>query len=271
VRSHEAVVRANGRHTLLERVEKVLFGYGNLSRPEGMSDNIIAYYLAYLDRDGRSEGTVLAHETLNRRIGERAIWVAVPGTRRLFRLPPVGYDNPRPETDGLMFVDQIDMYNGSFDRYVWKLAGRRELLVPYNAYRLHDGDISYDELLRRGHPDPGHTRYERHRVWVVEATERPGENHKFGTRVFYIDEDSWSILMVENYDESGRLWRFQEGHAVQYYDLQLTYTAPVFVYDLKDGRYLATRLNNEGPPIRYNTGEFEPVDFRPSAVRHQLR
>lgn len=271
VRSHEAVVRANGRHTLLERVEKVLFGYGNLSRPEGMSDNIIAYYLAYLDRDGRSEGTVLAHETLNRRIGERAIWVAVPGTRRLFRLPPVGYDNPRPETDGLMFVDQIDMYNGAFDRYVWRLVGRRELLVPYNAYRLHDDDIAYDELLGRGHPDPEHTRYERHRVWVVEATERPGEDHKFGTRIFYIDEDSWSILMVENYDNAGRLWRFQEGHAVQYYDLQLTYTAPVFVYDLKDGRYLATRLNNEGPPIRYNTGEFDPVDFRPSAVRHQLR
>lgn len=271
VRSHEAVVRANGEFTLLERVEHVLFGYANLAQPQGMSENIIAYYLAYLDRDGRSEGTVLAHETLNRRRGERRIWVAVPGTRRLFRLPPVGYDNPRPSTDGLMFVDQMDMYNGQFDRYVWKLQGRRELLVPYNAYALHSGEVNYDSLLGRGFPNPEYTRYERHRVWVVEATERAGASHKFGTRVFYVDEDSWSILMVENYDNAGRLWRFQEGHAAQYYDLGLTYTAPAFIYDLKDGRYLATRLVNEGPPIRYNTGELEPEDFRPATVRRNIR
>ncbi|MES1943358.1 hypothetical protein PC39_04542 [Salinisphaera sp. PC39] len=271
VRSHEAVVDAEGDYTLLERVEEVLFGYGNLARPEGMNDNIIAYYLAYLQRDGRSQGTVLAHETLDRRRSERRIWVSVPGTSRLFRVPPVGYDNPRPSTDGLMFVDQIDMYNGAYDRYVWKLQGRRELIVPYNAYPLHSGEVEYDELLDEGFPDPEYTRYERHRVWVVEASERGGASHRFGTRVFYIDEDSWSILLVENYDHAGRLWRFQEGHAAQYYDLQLTYTAPAFIYDLKDGRYLATRLVNEGPPIRYNTGRYEPVDFRPAAVRRRIR
>ena len=270
-RTDEAPVAADGGFTAHPRTEEVLFGYGNINRPAGIGDNIIAYYLAYLEIGGRPGGLVLAHETMNKRRGERRIWVGVPQTGRLFRLPPVGYDNPRPNTDNLAFVDQIDMYNGAFDHYVWRLQGRKEMLVPYNAYALMDDDIRYSNLLKPGHPDPGVMRYERHRVWVIEATERRGENHEFGKRVFYVDEDSWSILMVDNYDNNGQLWRFQEGHAMQYPDLQFTYTAPVFIFDLKDGRYLATRLVNEAPGIFYNTGRYKPRDFAPAAARRRLR
>lgn len=268
VRSDEAVVTGDGIANRQRRTEQVLFGYANLSPPAGVDANIIAYYLMSLNRDGRRQGTVLAHETMD---SNRRIWVSVPRAARLFRVPPVGYDNPRPSTDGLMFIDQIDMYNGNFDRYVWRLVGRREMIVPYNAYRLQDTGIDYDSLLQPGYPDPRHMRYERHRVWVVEATERSGSDHEFGKRVFYIDEDSWSILMVDNFDESGNIWRFQEGHAVQYYDLQLTYTGPTFIYDLKDGRYFATRLTNEAPGVYYNTGRYQAGDFRPAAVRRDMR
>lgn len=270
-RTDETVVAADGGFKIKPRIEEVLFGYSNISKPADIGDNIIAYYLAYLEIDGRSDGLVLAHETMNKRRGERRIWVGVPGLARLFRLPPVGYDNPRPGTENLMFVDQIDMYNGSFDRYVWRLVGRKELIVPYNAYKLLDPKTRYSNLLKPNFPDPSNMRYERHRVWVVEATERGGEKHEFGKRVFYVDEDSWSILMVDNYDRQGNIWRFQEGHAVQYYDLMLTYTAPVFIYDLKDGRYLATRLTNEAPGIFYNTNRFKVRDFRPAAARRRLR
>ncbi len=271
VRSDEAVVRDDGIANVQRRVEEVLFGYGNLSPPAGVGENIIAYYLMSLEDNGRREGSVLVHETMNKRRGERRIWASVPGAMRLFRVPPIGYDNPRPSTDGLMFLDQIDMYNGAFDRYVWRLIGRKEMIVPYNGYRLQDPGLNYQSLLQPGYPDPGEMRYERHRVWVVEATERGGESHEFGTRIFYIDEDSWSILMVDNYDQAGNIWRFQEGHAVQYYDLQLTYTGPVFIFDLKDGRYFATRLTNEAPGVFYNTGRYQPGDFRPAALRQRMR
>lgn len=270
-RTDEAVVAADGGYSVKPRIEEVLFGYGNINKPPNIGENIIAYYLAYLEIDGRSDGLVLAHETMNKRRGERRIWVGVPGLARLFRLPPVGYDNPRPGTGNLMFVDQIDMYNGSFDRYVWRLVGRKEMLVPYNAYGLLNQDIRYSNLLKSNFPDPEELRYERHRVWVIEATERGGEKHEFGKRVYYVDEDSWSILMVDNYDRDGNLWRFQEGHAVQYYDLMLTYTAPVFLYDLKDGRYLATRLGNEAPGVFYNTNRYKVRDFLPAAARRRLR
>jgi len=270
-RTDEAVVTADGGYTAKPRIEEVLFGYGNINKPPNVEENIIAYYLAYLEIDGRSDGLVLAHETMNKRRGERRIWVGVPGLARLFRLPPVGYDNPRPGTENLMFVDQLDMYNGSFDRYVWRLVGRQEMLVPYNAYKLLNPDTRYSNLLKAKFPDPEQMRYERHRVWIIEATERGNARHEFGKRVFYVDEDSWSILMVDNYDRDGNLWRFQEGHAVQYYDLQLTYTAPVFIYDLKDDRYLATRLTNEAPGIFYNTNRYKVRDFAPAAARRRLR
>lgn len=267
IRSDEAVVGNEGIHYTQRRIEKVLFGYGNLSRPAGINANIIAYYLMSIIRDGRRQFTALAHETLN---DLRRIWVSVPQAPRLFRVPPVGYDNPRPGSDGLMLIDQIDMYNGNFDRYVWRLLGRREVIVPYNAYGLQATDISYRQLLAPGHPDPRYMRYERHRVWIVEATERPGAEHVFGKRVFYVDEDTWSILMVDNYDDAGRIWRFQEGHPVQNYHLQLTFTGPVFIYDLKTGRYFATHLTNEAPGVFYNSNPYQPGDFRPAAVRRMV-
>jgi len=31
------------------------------------------------------------------------------------------------------------MYNGSPERYNWKLVGKQELYVPYNSYKLHSG------------------------------------------------------------------------------------------------------------------------------------
>ncbi|MAA73826.1 MAG: hypothetical protein CMN28_03875 [Salinisphaeraceae bacterium] len=270
-RSRKAVVAPNGDVRLYNSVEEVLFGYGNLNRPADIDDNIIALYLAYLNVDGRPTGTALVHETMNKREGERRIWFGVPGTQRLFRIPPVGYDNPMPNTENLQFVDQIDMYNGSFDRYVWRLVGRREMIVPYNGYKLLDPSLTYSTLLQGRFPDPQAMRYERHRVWVIEATERGGADHQFGKRVFYLDEDSWSILMVDNYDEAGELWRFQEGHIAQYAGSRLSFTAPVFIFDLRDGRYLAERLTNESGQTRFSTGQYAPEDFQPASIRRRLR
>jgi len=103
-------------------------------------------------------------------------------------------------------------------------------------------------------------------VWVIEATERGGERHSFGKRVFYVDEDSWTVVMVENHDRKGNLWRFQEGHLVAEYDVQAAWTRPVITYDLKDGRYFANRLFAESPHIEYGL-KFGTNEFLPAAVR----
>ncbi|HEX4896146.1 MAG TPA: DUF1329 domain-containing protein, partial [Solimonas sp.] len=194
------------------------------------------------------------------------IWVLIVKLGRMLRIPPVGYDQPMPGSDGLMFVDMLDMYNGAFDRYVWKLTGKRELYVPYNAYRL--GQRKGEALPLRGTQlDPALTRYELHRVWVIEATERGGTKHSFGKRTFYVDEDSWTVVLVENEDRQGRPWRLQEGHLVPLYDVQAVLAMPVMIYDLKDGRTLLTSLPPaRGPALQAGT-PLREADFMPANVK----
>ncbi len=50
-------------------------------------------------------------------------------------------------------------------------------------------------------------RWELHRVWVVEATLKPGKRHIYQKRVFYFDEDSWVALASDEYDARGQLYR----------------------------------------------------------------
>ena len=247
---------------------KVLFRYGHVKSPADIDkENIIVYGVTTFGQSARSaEFVVLFHETANSIKKSRGIWVLLTKIGRMLRIPPVGYDQPLVGTDGLAYIDMIDMYNGAFDRYVWKLTGKRELYIPYNSFRLNDGRYKNAQLLTPGHFNPEGTRYELHRVWVIEAAERAGSKHSFGKRVFYVDEDTWNVALVENYDREGRLWRFQEGHLLPFYDSQSANTFPSLTYDLKDGRYLAERLMSEVPPLRFN-GPLDDQDFLPAAVK----
>lgn len=266
--SQQVVVGADGKEAMRVRLnERVLYRYGNVADPVDLGRrNILLYYLLRFTGTGMNNLVALAHETANAEKDARAIWVMPLNTGRMFRIPPVGYDQPFPATEGMYFVDMIDMYNGAFDRYVWKLVGKRELIVPYNGYRLSDGSFGYDRLLTPNHLNPEPTRYERHRVWVIEAHERSGKKHSFGLRVFYVDEDTWNVVLVENYDRNGKLWRFQEGHLLPLYDSQSANAVPVITYDLQDGRYFASRLIAEEPPARFNVPMTEN-EFLPAPVR----
>jgi hypothetical protein len=184
----------------------------------------------------------------------------------MFRIPPVGYDQPYPGSDGMFFIDMIDMYNGAFDRYVWKLVGKREFIIPYNSYRISDGSYKYDQLLQPRHFNQDSTRYELHRVWVIEAEERGGKHHSFGKRVFYVDEDSWTVVMVDNFDREGNPWRFQEGHLVARYDSQSPFCYPMITYDLKDGRYFVSGLAGEEPAAQFDL-PIKQQEFLPAAVQ----
>ncbi len=272
MQSTQAVVFPDGSMDRRKQMEQVYFRYGNVANPVDLSkQNILLYYLTELSRSGGLGDYVLVHETANQLKDPRAIWVIPEGIPRMFRVPPIGYDQPFPGSSGMMFVDMVDMYNGLFDRYVWKLIGKQELLIPYNDYRVSDGSQRYASLLTPRHFNQAPVRYERHRVWVVEATLRPGNDHRFGKRVFYVDEDSWNIVVVDNYDHDGHLWRIQEGHLVPDFGMQTATCAPLLTYDLKDGRYFAGRLLAEEPPPRYNLpmkdSDFLPANFQARYLR----
>ncbi|MGC5703108.1 DUF1329 domain-containing protein [Pseudomonas sp. NFXW11] len=226
------------------------------------------YYLGIAKAPARLAGeAVLIHEPLNQLDNPRQAWGYNPGQRRVRRAPTVAYDSPIGSADGLRTADDTDMFNGSPDRYDWKLLGKQELYIPYNNYRLLDKGLKYSELLRPGHLNPEHARYELHRVWVVEGSLRPDARHLYGKRRFYLDEDSWSIAVADQFDSRGELWRVSMAYLVNYYNLPAVMSAVDVFHDLQSRRYQAQGLSNEQPevirflPAPGDAGMFKPNDL----------
>jgi len=239
--NNEVIVAQDGRHQLARIVEDVKFKYGNPKEPSPIEEGLILYYLQEVLTPKRIAGQMLlVHETTDQTEGGRSAWIFNPGLGRTRRAPNVGYDNPKASADGLMFNDQTDMYNGALDRYNWKLVGKRELYIPYNSTPVLVPGATYDKLIRKSHLNPAFAHYELHRVWVVEATVKPGLRHAFRRRVFYVDEDSWSIAMVDCHDDRDQLWRFQEAHLTTFPFVPTTSGSPEVHYDLQSGRYFVT-------------------------------
>ena len=237
--------------------------------PEGL-DNVIIYFLQIVTEPARLAGTItLVHETMDQVAEPRRAWQYNPGQRRLRRAPNVGYDNPGTGSDGLRTNDQTDTFNGAMDRYTWKVIGKQELYIPYNSYKLHDDQYDYSDIILQGHLNQDLTRYELHRVWVVEADLKPGTTHIYKKRTFYIDEDTWQIAAVDIYDARDQLWRFQEAHTINYYDFPGIAPIGETIYDLQNNRYLAQAFNNEDDETQVI--EFTPDYFAPSAVSKQAR
>jgi len=230
--------------------------------------NISAYFLQIMKSPPRLTGNVLlVHETLDQVKQPRKAWRYNAGQRRVRRAPQVAYDAPGTGADGLRTVDNFDMFNGAPDRYNWKLVGKKELYIPYNAYKLHSPDLSYEQIHQKGHLNPEYTRYELHRVWVVEATLKEGARHIYGKRTFYLDEDTWQAAVIDHYDTRGNLWRVAEAHKIQYYDEKIPFYTAEALYDLQSGRYLTIGLTNEEKePYIFNIGE-ERKSFQPAALR----
>ena len=106
----------------------------------------------------------------------------------------------------------------------------------------------------------------RGKVWVVEAELKSGTSHLYPRRTFYIDEDSWQILVVDQYDARGEVWRVSEGHCINYYDEPTFWTTLEVHTDLVAGRYLAIGLDNESSMYDFEAKR-KPNDYTPASLR----
>jgi hypothetical protein len=264
----QAPVTAGGSYNLVEFKDDFLFQYAFPGMTESQLNNIILYFIQETTQPARLAGEILlVHETLDQSKENRKAWVYNPGQRRVRRAPNVAFDNPGTNADNLRTSDQFDMYNGSPERYDWKLVGKREMIVPYNSYRLQSNTLKYTEILQKNHINQDLARYELHRVWVVDSTLKPGTSHLYSRRTLYVDVDSWQILAVDCYDSRGKLYRVQEGHVINYYDVPTLWTTLELVMDLSNGRYLALGLQNEEPRSYDFTIKRTPSDYQPSALQ----
>jgi hypothetical protein len=268
--SDSATPQGNGRFTLMSARQE-------FARPDGLpgaaADNVLYYFTHRMTAPSRLAGdAMVVHETLDQVAEPRLSWVYSSSQRRVRRAPGIAYDTAGPGTAGLRTADSRDMFNGAPDRYDWQLVGKKLLHVPYNSYRLASPRLRYSELIKPGHVNPVPTRYELHRVWEVVATLKPGAQHIYGKRHYYIDEDTWAILEADVYDQRGALWRTSEAHSFYHASGEVAVNAMEVTYDLKSGRYHVSGLINEQRnPYVFNVptslSYFSPGALRSFGVR----
>jgi hypothetical protein len=107
--------------------------------------------------------------------------------------------------DGLTDVAGCSNFCDNPEEYEWRYVEKREMIIPYNCDALPAR--SQNILMESEFPDLSSIRWEKHRVWIVEGILRPGESNLLVRRRFYIDEDSWLILLGEGYDGAGTMAR----------------------------------------------------------------
>lgn len=270
-KASEVAVQRNGSFSLVTTQQEVSFSNFNPKyKTTADLNNILFYYLSFTTAPARlAGGAVLVHETLDQRKEQRQAWAYNAGQRRVRQAPNLSYDTPIAASDGLRTADDTDIYNGAPDKYEWKLIGKKEIYLPYNNYKVDHSSITYKQLLQPGHPNPGYLRYELHRAWVVEGTLKSGERHIYSKRRFYIDEDSWSIALADQYDGRGDLWRVTIGYLKNYYEAPLTWTSLDVFHDLQARRYHAQNLDNEEPKLVVFTSAPDDDYFSPAALRRR--
>ena len=166
----QAAPTAGGDYTMIGFDDKMLLKYSNPeATPEVLAkENILFKFKQKVTVPARLAGTaLLVHETMDQIKTPRQAWTYNTGQRRVRRAPNVAYDAPGTASDGLRTTDDFDMYNGSPNRYNWALKGKKEMYVAYNSYKLHSDALKYEDILKPGHINPEHVRWEKHRVWVV--------------------------------------------------------------------------------------------------------
>lgn len=245
VTADAAIRYANGAITWGRSRFVVMSPHGPSGKSVSMQEKVAAwFYIKYLLPERDKGSASVGYVPFDFSQDSTRSWTYLPGTRRVRQAPEVGFDYPVPPA-GMHVSDEDTLYNGSPERYTWKLVGKKELYVPYHNFRINDPALKYAQLIQPHTINPAYVRYERHRVWVIEGTLKSGLRHVYGRRVLYADEDTWLPLWADNYDTRSQLWRTS---FVNYFYSQesATFHRGVTVYhDLSSGAYEATYLVNE--------------------------
>lgn len=243
-------------------------------------DILIPYYVPdgadkfkgeyWLSRQSVNGPAIRAGETLT---GRQAIdddktstWVYLTGQRRARRLPNPCCDTPGSFSAGVATFDEVNVFGGRTNRFDWKLVGKQEMLIPYNGNRIYVPPRDTD-VFGAKHLNPDYVRWELHRVWVVEATLRPGQRHTSVKSRYYFDEDTWQAVMAERYDATGTLTRVPFGIPIVYSEYPATEQFTWGVIDLVGGSSFITGISNEREVIfRKQEKLFPDAHFTPDAM-----
>lgn len=164
------------------------------------------------------------------------VWQLLQGQGRVRKAPELTFDTPAPGSSGILNYDELQGFFGSPVRYNWKSLGKAEMLIPYN----NNGQFFKEpnELLLPNFLNPDFVRWEKHRVWVIDAVLAPGERNVFARRRFYVDEDTWTVALVDEYDGVGNLARVLTVFNEVRPDIPCVLYAGTLTYDVPSNSYV---------------------------------
>lgn len=238
----DAVILKNGKYSLITRKSVVRFDSYNQGNESVNFISLVSRVTAPASKSGNG---VLVLEPLDQLNNVRSAWLWDKGRRRTIRAPNIAYDTPIQIADSLRTADDTDLVNGSPDRFNWELLEKREIYIPYNNEKLSNKKLKYKDLLQKHHINPEYTRYELHRVWVIRATLKKEWRHVYSRRDFYLDEDSWQVVLADQYDKAGDIWRVSLSYPKLFADLPGIFPVINVFHDLQKQQYTVMGLQNE--------------------------
>lgn len=260
-----ADVYANGSIAWGRQIFKT-FSIGN-QPGASYTDKFNAYFFVSYLLPERDKGfTAVGFQPNNFKGASTSSWQYSPGIRRVRQAPEVGFDYPVPPA-GLRTVDDDNGFNGSPERYNWKLVGKKEIYVPYANFRVNDPALKYKDMIKPETLNPEYVRYELHRVWVIEGTQKDGVRHIYKRRNIFADEDTWLTLWTDSYDARNQLWR---ANYITYHYSQESkswHRGVSMYHDLTSNAYEAGYLVNESKQWwKLNDPKMKISDFTPDAA-----
>lgn len=179
---------------------------------------------------------------------QNEVWELLNGQGRVRKAPEVNYDTPASTVDGMADTDEFYGFAGTPDRYDYHYQGKKELYIPYNNNTLFGKPAS--EVVGPHFFDPNSVRWELHRVHIVDATVRAGKRNTLPHRIFYIDEDTWTIGVTDAHDANDTLVHVGFVYFICRPDLPGTYIAnnSVHIFQTGDWTPMAGPYNERAHP-----------------------
>jgi hypothetical protein len=253
---YNSMVDASGRYILSANgVMKEEFPYYDEDKTAFASGIFFKLKIVYANPPRKNGEALLIMDYIDMTEKPRIVYQYLPGQRRTKLAPEIAFDTPDPSAGGTETCDDNYLFNGSMERFNFKLIGKREVFIPYNTYKA-TYQTNREDLFGPKHLNPDVIRWELHRVWVVEATIKPGKRHIYHKQRYYFDEDSWIAQATEKYDAHGNLFKVGFAHQAPSYDEPAPSAGLVASHNLFAGTYVV--LTWPGP-----SGYFRPVKPTP--------
>lgn len=202
-------VDGSGHRTLTDESDtEEVYLYYDKTRTSLANDSLLQVEVSRVRAPASQDGSIiLIHYPINYGDYDQAIYTYTVGQRRIRLAPEFKYDTPVASSAGAFTYDEIELWQGRPDRFDFKIVGKKDMIIPYNDYKLNEPPATRDMVFLPHFLNPDLTRWEKHRVWVLESTLKPGKRHIYSRRTFYIDEDNYAIIASDAYDQGGRLYR----------------------------------------------------------------